>query len=262
MLGSQLNLDKYVSIESVPMLMNIHRLDFQFSVVASIAASLPVLLDLIIDSLNECTRELYIAKLAVWLLLLSSLIPNLIIFIYVIPTHHFEVLPSINGVRLITSLIGANLVLNSYGSSVWKLKYIYILLLPISIMVISLSFLPFQDYDTQAKIEVVSTICQFIILAIFLFSVFSWIKNIISASKKSKELSADNFYGSLNLISSFSVAVATIIGESIYGSTMSIDTDVNILIWHTYMFTTFSVIVAALNDRVIRSKTTLANVSE
>eukprot|EP01041_Mallomonas_annulata_P009637 gene9637-20029_t len=152
MLGRDLNLSKYDDEESVPMKRNMKTTEFQFCIVTSIAASLPVLLDLIIDSFQASTRDLYESKLAVWLVLLSSIIPNIFSYWYIMPHSHYEYIPSIMAARAIAVMMSSTLVSNAYGPSVW-----------ISLVFIRIYFGSSTDVDATSS----SIICQIYMLTAY-----------------------------------------------------------------------------------------------
>eukprot|EP01041_Mallomonas_annulata_P012079 gene12079-25322_t len=110
-----LETEGYGDNDMIPMKMAIAGRPFQFCIIASIASTVPILFDFMVDSFSSSTRKLHPAKTAIWILLLSSIIPNMFIFTYVIHSYEIKYMVIIVTCESSIAIISGAFVLNAYG---------------------------------------------------------------------------------------------------------------------------------------------------
>eukprot|EP01041_Mallomonas_annulata_P009162 gene9162-18982_t len=116
-LGEKIDISGYDSLDSVPLRNILQSIEFQYCCVAMIAATIPVMLDFMIDSFIYSNDRLNTAKSSMWLLMLASFIPNCFLFLYVIPSLKYQFLVPIIQSKCYVQVMSALLSMSAYGIS-------------------------------------------------------------------------------------------------------------------------------------------------
>eukprot|EP01041_Mallomonas_annulata_P002194 gene2194-4268_t len=135
-------------------------MSFQICSILFIGALVPITLDFLLDSFVLSTRHLHLAKSAVWLLLLSSLGTNVLIYMYIIPAGETEYWTCTISCHLLLFYMSGLSVLNAYGSHIWKWKYLSPLVFLVSLVAVKRSVKPFLSSDTWANLDIADILCS------------------------------------------------------------------------------------------------------
>eukprot|EP01041_Mallomonas_annulata_P006110 gene6110-12371_t len=137
------NYENYDSVSLTPLSRGLESTSFYASVTISIGSSIPILLDFLFDALHSSTREIHPAKSAVWLVLLSTMMPNILFFVYIIPYGRVEYWPPTISLETTILVTSGCVLFNAYGSTIFTWNWVFIVQISINIAQIVNSFIPF-----------------------------------------------------------------------------------------------------------------------
>eukprot|EP01041_Mallomonas_annulata_P021248 gene21248-41256_t len=123
-MGKKVYVNSQENIKSLPLPRALESSGFHGCLSICIGVSLPVLFDLVIDLYLQYANKRDPVRLAVWVMFLSLVFPNLITYFYVIPTAQFDIFPSILKARFGLLFICVIFIINGYGPSIWTWKLI------------------------------------------------------------------------------------------------------------------------------------------
>eukprot|EP01041_Mallomonas_annulata_P008775 gene8775-18149_t len=228
----KLDTSGYDDFESTPLSQSLNSRSFQFSIILSIGATIPMILDFILDAFSSLGRGFHPAQLVIWLLFISNLALNVFIIDYVAYGLRIEYWGATHSVKVSMLFSSGLYIQNAYGPLIWKLNKIVPIVLLLFISQALGAFSPFNSPTTEQ----------------------SWIHNIRLKYKLRIKLSTDEIYCTLNLVT-FAVAVAIIWGATFFFPTFTgLECNEVGVIIQTNALTAFTVILTVLNVRYIRAK--------
>eukprot|EP01041_Mallomonas_annulata_P011410 gene11410-23869_t len=148
-MGLQLYLNEYENVFMTPLSKGLQSKSFNSCVAISIGSSIPIFLDFLFDKLADTTQRQHPAKAAIWFVLLSSLMPNILLFAYIIPNEGVEYWPST--ISLDSTILATTgcVLFNAYGSSIFTWNWMFVVQISVNIAQIMNSFLPFFNPNIQ-----------------------------------------------------------------------------------------------------------------
>eukprot|EP01041_Mallomonas_annulata_P013000 gene13000-27436_t len=227
---------------------------FQFSQALSISAALPIVFDLVMDMIYFSKQNMMPGRFAIWTLLISAILPNIIIFSYVIPQSKVELLILFPSCKIILVVFSALWLLNIYGPLIWRWQFIFPIMLCHSISTCASCFLPFVDSETVNTIYIVKIIFSTAAACCMVFIVFLWCRHLKQAKRDSKQLSPDDICCTLNFLAFSVMMVLTSAIQVSFGDYSSGKAGPNSFIWRVNFITVYVIIIAGLNCRYERAK--------
>eukprot|EP01041_Mallomonas_annulata_P013244 gene13244-28032_t len=248
---SQFNND----IESIPLRQALLSSHYRLSVAICVGASFPVIFDLIIDLFVKYTRKHDAVRSAVWIMISSLAITNMVIYFYVIPGAHFEIFLSIIKVRFILILLGSLSAINGYCPSIWSWNYnLCGIIIFYTIGQIINSFTPFESNSSvRSSLATFRLVCYSIAYLNFGFLTLLWIRYIINRLRTSRLFSSDDFCCALNV-------AALIYSASLVNDVTDVNSDAFYLSSQVLRLSFLVIIFVIMNSRAIREKTFMAHV--
>eukprot|EP01041_Mallomonas_annulata_P013274 gene13274-28105_t len=253
LMGLHLNLSNYDNLTATPLSNGLKSEIFFTCMAILIGTSVPVLLDFLVDIFQSSSNvNLHPAKSAIWLILLSSLLPNVFIFSYIIPSGRMEFWPSTISLESTIIVISYCFLLNAYGSSIFTWKWILTIDTLVSIAQIMNSFIPFLNPDFGTTISYLQLLFYLTAVAITFGIFIRWTIYLNSKYKANISLSTDDIYCTVNFIL-FVAGMLTllIIGYATTGSS-NLEIGVVGMTSRVIVFTAFSTMSMVLNMRHIR----------
>eukprot|EP01041_Mallomonas_annulata_P003913 gene3913-7805_t len=259
-LNYHIDTTKYSDANSLPLKAALSSPSFQFSQALSISAAFPIVFDLLMDILVFAAKDFNPAKMAIWMLLLSSIVPNVVIFFYVIPSFNIEMLLVLPACRIILVVFSAFWLLNTYGPLIWRWKIICPIIAMHAVSTISEVFLPFVGDKSRSDLHTLQMFFQITPGIIILYLGFLWLKHLQNISKNSKNISPDDICCTLNLIAFFALMLATLIIQFCLQEYSNVNSGPEVFTWKINFITGYVLIVSVLNGRYQRANVILRNV--
>eukprot|EP01041_Mallomonas_annulata_P011916 gene11916-24962_t len=250
----KLDTSAYENLESIPLNQTLSSRNFLFSIVLSIGATIPLMLDFIFDFVSSRNQSLHPAQLVIWLLFLSNMAFNIFIIGFVAPGLRLEYWGATHSLKIFMLFSCGFYIQNAYGPNIWKLWKIIPTLILLYISQLLGAFSPFNDINTEGKYLIIRKIILSIVFSVIAYLSISWINNIRLKLKAGIRLSTDDIYCSLNLITFTVSAVSVLILGLTYNSFTGLDCNLIGVTIQTYFLTAYTVILTILNIRYIRAK--------
>eukprot|EP01041_Mallomonas_annulata_P006299 gene6299-12744_t len=234
---------------SIPLHTVLKSTSFEVCEAVSMTAAFPILFDFIMDSFVFHAEDINPAKLAIWILLLTSIIPNVATYFYVIPNVDINLLVLFPSCRTIPLLFSALWLLNTYGPSIWKWKLIMPIMLMHSITTVISSFKPFVSDIYRRNLDIIKL--PFYILGgfIVLYMTLRWMHHIYMILRSSKTISPDDATCTWNLLALISFELSIIFFQYYLGDYLSADADPSVFTSRLYCITAFIITITSLNGR-------------
>eukprot|EP01041_Mallomonas_annulata_P013668 gene13668-29059_t len=228
-LNKGLYIDNFNDYNDIPATQALSESEFQFSVVASLAAVVPIFLDIIADSYFLSIRNMnYPGKLEVLLLIFSIILTSLILLFSMIPGEHIEYIPTVMSIRSLVVITCSMFILNVYGKNIWSWKFF----LPTNIIFICSralgSFIAFSSPIQRDNLLLARNVLSTLFAILIFINVCRWIHYIRKQINSNIALSIDDKACALQLLCWVIFTTTLIIFETSYGSSADIHTDISI----------------------------------
>eukprot|EP01041_Mallomonas_annulata_P010460 gene10460-21821_t len=170
---------KYQDIKNVQLFQTISNVEFQNSIIFSMAAVVPLLLDILLDSFVQ-SSDRNSSRTILWALLLSFVLPNVFIYFYIIPHEGVEILiPIISCVNICSTICRMLILRICDRNAVCKNGYLFFVPICEIIAEISCCFTPYTSSNYTVILAVIKIISQTISVGVFLHLCVHWIINIV-----------------------------------------------------------------------------------
>ena len=232
---------------------------FKLCLVASLASAVPIVLDIFLDSLFLSTCLFRSVKVAIRLLILSSIISSCVALFVVIPLSDYSIMACMMAALGIIILHSCLCILHAYGSTIWKLKYAWPILIFYTLGSISSAYFELSENEAL-QISFRYTVYTFWAFAGFMLACLSfvWARHLVTRMRSDEHLAYDDYYCSMNLVA---CVVYCIMEVAIFFYFCGCIEGTSIYIARTYLLSSFIVVIIALNARFIRTATILSSVS-
>eukprot|EP01041_Mallomonas_annulata_P005327 gene5327-10651_t len=240
---------KYESSESVPLYHTLISTTFKVGEAVSMAAAFPILFNFFIDLFVFSAKDINSAKLAIWILILTSIVPNMATFFYVIPNLDIPLLLLFPSCRIIPVFFSALWLLNIYGPSIWKWKLIMPVMLMHSITTVISGFKPFVNETERYNLDMISLPFFIIGGLIVLQLTLRWFCHIYLMVKSSKPISQDTITCTWNLLAIIFFNISILFVQYYLGDYLSVDAGPAIYTSRLYCITAFIITITSLNGR-------------
>eukprot|EP01041_Mallomonas_annulata_P012854 gene12854-27100_t len=256
----KLDIPDYGSLEAVPLSNTLHSPVFKFSVIFSIGATVPMLVDYIFDVFSSRGRVFHPAKPVICLLFFSSLILNSLEIGYIAPDFRLSYWAVTHPLKISMLFTSGLYILHSYGPSIWRLEKIIPILIFLYVGQMLQVLVPFKSPFGGNELANAQKVCQGMAFAIFAHASYLWLKYIHMKFLMGIKNSTDDLYCTMNLITL--VITVTLIWSLAFVSKAAtnkplasfFELDVISVTIQTYLLTTYTIILTVLNVRYIRSK--------
>jgi len=232
-----------------PIMDSLHSLRFRYSLVASIAISVPLLLNYIIDF--SCTKEFeWDLRNAVRLvILLGLIIPDILILLCADQANSPEMLDSIYHSRGIVGFCTILLHLYNFGSPIFNSNLVFLggiitvlggVLSCLSPFLTSEMFVFYYIYHSIFAIDAV----------IGFYLSYKWFKYLSMTTNQYKNMTNDQYTISSYLLSLALAGIGLVILSIIYGRPISFKTSANFLMLSTYLQILITVNISLFEGRL------------
>eukprot|EP01041_Mallomonas_annulata_P009100 gene9100-18860_t len=245
------------SMELSPLQQTLSSTSFKVCEAISMAAAFPILFDFIMDSFVYSAKDINPSKLAIWLLLLTSIIPNIVTFFYVIPNMRTDLLVLLPTCRTIPLLFSGLWLLNTYGPSIWGWKLIEPVMLIHSISTVISAFKPFVE-DPELRILLIIRFSFYALGGLIVtYMCLRWLYHLYTIRRDSKSFTPDQLTCTWNMFAFIALMISTIVVQYYLGDYLSVKAGPVIFNTRLYCITAFILVVTALTGRYERSKVLL-----
>eukprot|EP01041_Mallomonas_annulata_P003929 gene3929-7842_t len=251
----KLNPDSSDSLDSYPLWTAMASNNVSYALIASIASSFPILFDFIADMYSTMTGNIYQAKYAVWMMLMSSMIPNLFTIFYIVPNFEITILPVIIPASTIYTLCGACFLLNAYAPKIWKIRHMITVIASYTVGSILMAAKPFSSDTIHTEYYVLIVIFTIIPLLLLLHPFTHFIRLIRTRGTNKSVLTFEDVCISFNAIGVVFLLVYRIFLGPFANHNAPfepLDWSPAFLTFHFVIVTAYTLAVASFNGRVIR----------
>eukprot|EP01041_Mallomonas_annulata_P010061 gene10061-20961_t len=260
MIGLEFDLSLVDDLDDIPLEKALSTRVYAFSLVAGIAVSFPIVLELIADFYSG-QRENFQAIFSKWILLVALVIPNVIIILVVYPYKYYQVIPAIYNARLILIIFAFMTFMRNYGAPIWTPRITNSLLISMTIALVIDSFeAHIINFSTTILMVIRTLLLVLSILATFGYS-FIWLRHLYNRNPPSP-LSIDEYCCNLYLSAFVFCAVSVYFFYSIFSSSSWATTNVNYLVSTSYTELVFTATLTVLNGRTARKALLVERLSD
>eukprot|EP01041_Mallomonas_annulata_P009267 gene9267-19235_t len=220
----KINDNKYDnSMELSPLRKTLSSTSFVVCESISMSVALPILFDFILDSFVYSAKDINPAKLVIWILLLTSIIPNIVTSFYVIPNMRIDLLILMPSCRTIPLLFSALWLLNTYGPSVWRWKLIEPVMLTHAISTVIFSFEPFVNDPESCILAIIGLPFYIIGGLIVTYMCLSWLYHLYTINKDFKAFTPDELMCTWIMFAFISLMISTSLIHYYVGDYLNVD---------------------------------------
>lgn len=232
---------------------------YQFSLVAGISVTFPIILELIMDTVTMPWGNIN-AMISKWTLMLALFVPNIIILKILVDHDLFAGLPAIFNLRIIFLALASTTALTAHGSPIWTPRRSFMGGAFLSIGA-TLNSAEAYGYFESEYVTILRWAFYFLGTVYCSYLGILWIHHIRKTVKKVSDMTVDEYICALYMASGIMFMIGQWVATLVFSAKDWAHTGTGYIMLSACMEVLYIVSLTVWNSRIVRREVTLHYVS-
>ena len=244
-------------LEDLPVVHIQNSQKYMYSLVAGIAVSFPILLELVADSWTYMENPL--ALFSKWILLMALVIPNIIILTVLPYDQNYNGLPIIYNIRLILIVFAFMCAFLAYGSPIWTPRNTTTVVVVFSFGIVIDSFEAFNG-----ELAFLAWPRLFLVLAITIYGLYygyRYISQLQNKLVKWSDITLDDYCCCTHTFGIVIFIIGVWVLTVLYSGSDWAHTPVDFYVISSYLEIFYTAVLTVWHSRIVRRDLAIAHVS-